>query len=218
MQSRAYTYTKAGDVAGITDYLSGITRHYTYDALHRLTSETMTGNVPDSITDAHILTFEDYSNGPVHGVNTIAINGMINSDVYDYAYDESGNMTSAPDFTDPENPAIRTISWNADGMPTTIDHSAHGATAIVYDGDGARAIKINGDHDTYYVTGTFQVQEDNGATANTTKHIMAGSNRIAVIKTIGTVDTRAWGRTKLTNRLFAWCLVLVGSDQANKLE
>ncbi|ABW67507.1 YD repeat-containing protein [Desulfosudis oleivorans Hxd3] len=197
LQHRTYTYSKAGDVTSIADGLLGMTYHYTYDKLHRLTSETVTGNVPSIITQASVMNFDDYASGPAaHGVDTLTLDSMTQTgQEYGYNYDATGNMISAPDFTDPNQPATRSIEYNADGMPVYVGHSAHGATEIAYDGDGARAIKASGIHDIYYVTGSFQVEESSGAAVRTTKYIFAGNARIAMIATVGAADTTRYFHT-----------------------
>lgn len=187
MQDRTYSYTAAGDIASIADGLTGLTKHYTYDKLHRLKSETMTesGGTYPMATSFHEITFDDYSTGPVHGVNTVTLDSLTQvQEEQSYTYDANGGMTAAPDFTDPEAPATRTITYNADNMPVSINHPTHGATTFVYDGDGSRALKSHDLSDTYYVSGAYQVSEYNGAVSATTKFIFAGNNRIAMIKNI----------------------------------
>lgn len=56
---------------------------------------------------------------------------------WSYTYDANGNMTSGYDLTDAANVASRTITWNADNLPSRIQYTKGGTTATVdffYDG------------------------------------------------------------------------------------
>jgi hypothetical protein len=64
---------------------------------------------------------------------TINLNGSNCS----FDHDNNGNMISGYDLTDPGNVASRTITWNADNLPSQIQYTKGGTTATVdflYDG------------------------------------------------------------------------------------
>jgi YD repeat-containing protein len=81
--------------------------------------------------------YSSYHAGHKHAVETISLNGT----PYDYTYDDNGNMLSGPDFTDTSQVGDRTITYNADNMPTQVT-SVRGATSTTvnygYDGFGQR--------------------------------------------------------------------------------
>jgi len=190
--NRSYAYTAAGDISQIIDGRRSITYTYTYDALHRLTSESNTGTYdPISYTyDAigNMLTRTvgsdtftyTYDTAHKHAVKTInAFGGN-----YNYSYDANGNMTAGPDFTDPAQIGWRTISYNADNMPTQIEHVKGGSTVttdIVYDGNSARAKKtVLGGNTTYYINENFEI-----IGSSPVKYVFAGNLRIAMIAASG---------------------------------
>ncbi len=94
-------------------------------------------------------------------------------------------MTSGPDLTNLLSPGSRSITYNADNMPTAVSHTNGSVTKIMnltYDGGGARAIKsVSGGATTFYVGGHFEVSQS-GTGTETTRFIFAGNLRIAQIK------------------------------------
>ena len=186
IQRKTYTYTKAGNVDGIEDQKRSIVYRYTYDALHRLRTETNTGGLPannytyDAIgnitsrsmgTDSFTYAYGP-SGGP-HAVKEIRVNGTPHA----FMYDDNGNMTFGRDLENPARVATRTITYNADNMPTRIVHSANGTTDLVYDGAGGRVKKTSGASTTYYIGGHFEVID-----GIATKYIFAGNTRVAMMK------------------------------------
>ncbi|MGD8944304.1 MAG: FG-GAP-like repeat-containing protein, partial [Desulfobacterales bacterium] len=130
LQNKSYRYTGAGDIKEITDNVKSISYNYTYDKLHRLIGETNTGafepvsytyNAIGNITSKTVgdttLTFA-YDEWHKHAVKSIAFNG----EEYTYRYDDNGNMIEAPDFTDRQQAATRSITYNADNMPVRIHY------------------------------------------------------------------------------------------------
>jgi len=188
LQNKDYQYTRAGNIKQITDNAEGINYAYTYDRLHRLKTETNTGsndrisysydalgNIKSKTVGSAAMAYDYYGPRP-HAVKRIRLKGT----EHNYAYDNNGNMTSGPDFTDPQQVAQRTISYNADNMPRSISHTKGGKTVttnFVYDGNGSRAGKqIAGGSTTYYIGDHFEVK---GGVA--TKFIFAGNLRVAKI-------------------------------------
>ena len=181
-------YTPAGDIKEIIDDLKGITYTYTYDKLHRLISETNTGDYnPAENPEKNRYTYI-YSNNHINAVNQISLNG---TDYY-YTYDDNGNMNSGPDFTDPMQIASRVMEFNADNMPIRIEHAIGEdvlSTCIIYNGDGVRAkktiyeviqlkkkIKVREWSTTYYVGKHFEV-----INGEPVRYIFAGNLRIAKV-------------------------------------
>ena len=74
---------------------------------------------------------------------------------YTYTYDVNGNMTVGHDFTDINNIATRAVTYNADNLPTHIEHTNGGSTVItdiLYDGDSQKAKNaIQGGSTTYHI-------------------------------------------------------------------
>ena len=121
-----------------------------------------------------------YDTAHKHAVKTInAFGGN-----YNYTYDDNGNMTAGLDFTDPAQIGWRTISYNADNMPTHIEHTKGGTavnTDIVYDGNSARAKKtVQGANTTYYINDNYEV-----IGCSPVKYVFAGNLRIAIIAAPG---------------------------------
>jgi len=136
---------------------------YTYDAIGNITSQSV-----GSTTTNYI-----YDTVHKHAVNQISLYG---TDYY-YTYDDNGNMTSGPDFTNPAQIASRTITYNADNMPVRIEHAGTVVTNFLYDGNGVRAKKdVQGGGTTFYVNKNFEVI--NGEPVG---YIFAGNLRIAKI-------------------------------------
>jgi RHS repeat-associated protein len=115
----------------------------------------------------------DYNGPHKHAVDSITLNSV----PYSYTYDPNGNLTNGADFTNLNNITIRTIEWNADNMPTHIDHSVNGITTFTYDGDGVRVMKASSGTTTYYVNDNFEVK---GSVP--IKYIFAGNLRAAQIE------------------------------------
>jgi hypothetical protein len=71
-------------------------------------------------------------------------------------------MTSGYDFTEPGNVGTRTITWNADNLPSQIQYTK-GSTATVdffYDGEGGRWKKTKqGGPTTYYIGSHYEVKD-----------------------------------------------------------
>lgn len=189
VQRRSYTYSKAGDITKILDDARGITYNYTYDKLHRLTSETSGGVYPQisyayngigNITQKTIGTDTysyTYDTAHRHAVKTITLNGT----PYNYTYDEAGNTLNGPDFTNPANIATRAIYYYADNLPATIQHTTGGVTDFVYDGLGNRVIKqASGGGITYYIGDHFELKD-----GIATKYIFAGNLRVAKVTPSG---------------------------------
>ena len=169
LMSRERPYSKAGDIESIANEISGRTYNYTYDKMHRLTSETVTG--AGAATSADLLAYTYGNSAHVHAVSKITTNGNANP----FAYDANGNMTSGKDLTNTTLPTTRTISYNTDNMPEEVTN-AGSTTQFLYDGSGARAKKISAGGTTYYAGSHFE--EKNGVV---NAYIFAGSTRVAMI-------------------------------------
>lgn len=129
LMSRSYSYEPSGDIWKISDGLSGIEYVYSYDSLHRLTSETSTNGAPTFTPGIFDMQYADPNH--VHAVSDVAAYGINQP----YSYDLNGNMISGPDLSDPENQRTRTITYNSDNMPKEIRYSPNEITALSYDGE-----------------------------------------------------------------------------------
>jgi YD repeat-containing protein len=186
IQKKRYFYTSIGEISSINDLHNGVTYSYTYDALSRLKTETNNGsydsisinyNSIGNITSKSIgsNSFTYYADSThKHAVDYIRYNGQN----YQYSYDANGNMTYGPDFTNLSSIKTRTISYNADNMPTEIVHSSGVTTNLLYGGMGTRVRKsvYNGSSTTYtyYIGDHFEIE---GGTF--VKYIFAGNLRVA---------------------------------------
>ncbi len=188
LQNKSYRYTGAGDIKEITDDVKSITFNYTYDKLHRLKTETNTGaydpisytynaigNIMSKTVGSTTLAYT-YDTWHKHAVKTINFNG----NDHHYSYDDNGNMTGGPDFSDPAQMGTRTIAYNADNRPTSITHVKGGNTVttdFIYGGNGVRSKKsIQGGSTTYYIGEHYEIKD--GAA---TKFIFAGNLRVAMV-------------------------------------
>ena len=138
---------------------------WNYDAL---------GNIDSKVLDGQTWDYS-YDQTKVHAV----VGVTINSNAYGFSYDANGNLTSGIDLTDPANPGTRTITWNADNMPTQIVHTGSQTitSSFLYDGSGVRSRKTDsGGGATYYVGDHYEITD-----GTATKHIFAGGMRIASI-------------------------------------
>ena len=169
IQDRSYTYSAAGDITQVADDVNGVTYNYGYDSLHRLISETGTGNYTVPASMAMVYGYNDASH--LHAVTDIDLNGTNRS----FSYDDNGNMTAGYDLADPAAVVSRGISYTVDNMPDTITRGAV-ATDFVYDGDGRRAKKTCGSDTTVYVNDLYEI-----INAAAVKYIFAGNLRIAKI-------------------------------------
>jgi len=187
IQRRAYTYSPAGDIIEVRDDLRDIDYTYTYDNLHRLTSESSgaydpigyaynaIGNILSKTVGTNTYAYT-YDTAHKHAVKTITFNGQN----YNYLYDEVGNMAAGPDFSDPAQAAVRTLSYYWNNMPARIVHTKGGTTkttSFVYDGRGDRAKKqVGSGATTYYIGDHFELKD--GAA---TKYVFAGDLRVAKV-------------------------------------
>jgi RHS repeat-associated protein len=175
LQNREYTYSRAGDILQIKDNAKVITYDYTYDMLHRLVGETLSGTGAPVATRVETITL-DYSGttGPVHGVKTITLNGVSRT----CAYDLNGNMVTSPDFTNATNPLNRAITYDSDNMPTRIVHANGTTVDFTYDGTDKRSKKaVSGGKTVLYLGDHYEVE--NGVAI---KYIFGGNLRLAMIK------------------------------------
>jgi len=149
-------------------YTNWVSYFYDYDELHRLTSET-TSDGSIGLTPS---IFELNYDNPDHIHAVSSVTHIENN--YDYSYDFNGNMQTRPDFTHLEAIADRTLSFNADNMPSQVMQSSLGTVNFVYDGEGKRSKKEGPSGTTYYLSNEFEVI--NGLA---TRYIFAGNLRIA---------------------------------------
>ncbi|MCP3926599.1 MAG: RHS repeat-associated core domain-containing protein, partial [Desulfobacterales bacterium] len=175
LQNKRYEYTAAGDIKTIIDNVAGSMSTYTYDQLHRLLSESTYGGKP-SILKNSVLTFEHTGETgiPHHAPKSISLN---NQPFVTMTYDKNGNMTQSFDFTSLTGFHNRSIAYNGDNMPLSINHGSNGTTTFLYDGTAKRARKSHNGKDTYYIS-KYSEEINN----QVTNYIFGGNLRIAKIK------------------------------------
>jgi RHS repeat-associated protein len=92
-------------------------------------------------------------------------------------------MTEGPDLTDVMAVVeSRSLTFNADNMPTSVVHPTGGTVNITYDGEAKRAKKSGPGGTTYYFSNAF---EQIGTTE--TCYVFAGNLRVAMVKDHTTV-------------------------------
>ena len=169
MSIKPFTYSAAGDITQVADNVNGVTYNYGYDSLHRLISETGTGNYTVPASMAMVYGYNDASH--LNAVTDIDLNGTNRT----FSYDLNGNMTAGYDLTNPAAVVSRSITYTADNMPAAITRGAV-STNFTYDGDGRRAKKTTGSNTTVYVNDLCEI-----INAAAVKYIFAGNLRIAKI-------------------------------------
>jgi len=164
---------------------------YTYDSLHRLKTELFKDSAeavipasfpPVSYTYDPIGNIASKVSGPTtlgymyhptkkHAVSSISVNGT----PYAFDYDDNGNMINGYDLTNPGSIVSRSLTWNADNMPTVVTRNGI-STTLSYDGEGTRVKKVGSSGTTYYIGEHFEVSNN-----DPTKYIFAGNLRIAKV-------------------------------------
>jgi RHS repeat-associated protein len=162
LRSVRYTWDNNGNMVQRQDVLAGQTELFGYDFLDRLTSVSGAYNQNYSYNKiGNILSMNGssytYGSKP-HAVTAV---GTTN-----YSYDANGNMLTRGN---------QTITWNWDNMPISVA-SGRNISTFVYDGDGNRVMKIEGDQTTIYVN---QYYEKNITTGNVTSHYYLGGKEVA---------------------------------------
>jgi RHS repeat-associated protein len=184
--SFAYTLGASGNRTALLETnhtVNTVIRGYAwnYDAMYRLTSETVTGAVPtgvigyvyDNVGNRTIRTNTTSGLGLANQSFTFNTNDWLTGDVYDSNGNTRTNASSQPYFYDYEN---RLINFN------------NGQVIIVYDADGNRVKKITGTTNTLYLVDTHnpsgyaQVLEEftvSGGVTNLAKAYTYGLNLIS---------------------------------------
>ena len=151
------------------DSKQGETYTYTYDNLHRMTTETSSGglgnmaltydamgNILTKSVGADTLTYGYLMNGATRTQRLSSVACGINPPK-SFVHDANGNMTLGWDFSDPANPVQRTIQYNGDDMPITATLGLN-TSVFAYDGSGSRAVmEVVGGDVTHYVAGGYEV-------------------------------------------------------------
>ena len=175
---KTYSYTPAGDISQIKDEIRSITRNYTYDALHRLVSETS----PD-VRLAHPsqvirMTYGYEGTGPFHAPKQINFGDRTHL----LEYDANGNLINGPVLSNPDAASTRSIAYTFENMPARIVMPGDSISPVsfTYDGDNRRATKVSYKGTTYYIGKHFEVLND-----VRTKYIFAGDLRLAKVTSSG---------------------------------
>jgi len=145
ISSFAYTLGLTGNRTALTETNNGANRNYTwsYDALYRLTNETVTGAAPtgtlgysyDAVGNRTVRTNITGGLGLANQTPTYNTNDWFTSD----QYDANGNTT---------NSASNYYRYDVMNHVTNVNN---GTVIITYDGDGNRVIKTVGGTTSYYL-------------------------------------------------------------------
>jgi RHS repeat-associated protein len=188
LRSYAYNYNAAGQRLSATEN-SGRAVSYSYDALARLTSETIT-NDPNSANGTLNYSLDAVGNRLSRTSTLAAIssttstydaNDRLNSD----SYNANGNTTSADG---------NTYAYNFENRIKTVDG---GATTFVYDGDGNRVAKTAAGVTTKYLvddlnpTGYAQVTEE--VAGGSVQRTYTYGNALVSQKQLGNSQTSFYG-------------------------
>jgi RHS repeat-associated protein len=174
LQKMYYAYDAVGNVLTIKDYKAGgtQTQSFTYDALDRLKTARASGgsggtygqknysyNAIGNITNFEGMPYHYQDSNHKHAVTHLV--GM-SSSYRRYWYDANGNQTKRKVKA---GSATYYQSFDAENRLTTVSGAA--SATFVYDGDGNRAKKIDGNGTTVYVGGHYEVEQNNSSTGRT---------------------------------------------------
>lgn len=176
-QNRMYYYSKAGDIEQVDDQAWIETYYYSYDKLHRLTSETTSTGSLGVIPGIYEMQYDNPDH--IHAASSVTTSGAT---TYDYNYDPNGNMTAGPDVSDIGNVVQRSLTFNGDNMPTTVVHPRGGTVNMTYDSEAKRAKKTGPNGSIYYFSDEFEKIGD-----TETCYIFAGNLRVAMVKDYSSV-------------------------------
>ncbi|HAJ57219.1 MAG TPA: hypothetical protein DCL35_05560 [Candidatus Omnitrophica bacterium] len=184
LQDLNYSFDKNGNITTLTDNLRSNIRTYAYDDLDRL---TQANNVPsptggyanfnyqyDAIGN---MTYKSDTGVMIYGVNA-GPHAVTNAGGYNYSYDANGNMTSGKN---------KTLEYDAENRIIRVNNLGS-ITDFVYDGDGGRVKKITPTGTTTYIGSLFEIDSSSG---KATKHIFAGSTKVASVSLRGSEAAEA---------------------------
>ena len=192
LQNLSYTYDEVSNVKAITDSVGSATQAFDYDALDRLT----TASSPASPAFAHIYRYDAIGNlvcngqvGPcptdtpnaaypssgsarphaVTQVGDLTANCNTSTTATCFGYDNNGNLTSKTTGGVTQN-----LAWDVENRLTNVRVGASTFGEFQYDDAGQRVLKTAEGVATTYVAGLYE------CAASCTKHIFAGTQRIAL--------------------------------------
>ena len=175
LQNLTYTYYNNGNVKTITDGVApNRTQTFVYDELDRIKTATSTvyGTISYDYDEIGNITYNSQVGSYTYG-DTSHPHAVTKAGNYSYSYDENGNMTTRNE---------KTIIYDYDNRATSISGSSSTVTNV-YDYSGQRIKKTTGTSSTIYIGKLYEC--NNGVC---TKHIFAGSQRVAS-KKITSTDT-----------------------------
>ncbi|MDO8662670.1 MAG: RHS repeat-associated core domain-containing protein [Candidatus Omnitrophota bacterium] len=175
LQNLDYTFDHNGNLTDLNDAIRNKKRNYTYDDLDRLISAKNTP-APGGLYGDFYYSYNSIGNmfektepnnstitmgyGKDAGPHALTSVGNCN-----YQYDANGNMTVGKNKILSYDTENRLLSVNEQGI----------ITSFLYDGDGGRVRKTTGSNSTTYIGSLFEKD----SSGKITKHIFAGSNRVA---------------------------------------
>jgi uncharacterized protein RhaS with RHS repeats len=149
---------------------TAISPTHQYDQLHRLIESNSTGG-PPVLPMALEYSYDDTTGaGPLHSPANLTVDAT----PHQLDYDANGNLTAGWDFSDPDTPTQRKISYDAANMAADITLGDK-QTTFLYDGDGKRVKKVQGGSSTFYIDDVFEVKD-----GSPTRYIFANNLRVAM--------------------------------------
>ncbi|CAH1520231.1 Type IV secretion protein Rhs [Vibrio owensii] len=193
----SYQYDNHNNVTQRYDETLGITDQWTYDALDRVTSNTIAlvdktrhgVNNPDLTGPKTYqydllgnLTYQsdvgDYTYGHQAGPHAVThANGL------NYTYDAVGNMLSAKTDSQTDPTTERTLAWSAFNKPTDIMRDGHTVT-FAYDAEHKRYKKTSSDGtETVYVGNVYERVTDQATGDIQHKHFIYADGKLIALNT-----------------------------------
>ncbi len=175
-----YYYDEADNLLSHTDHVRGISEHFGYDELDRLTAAVVLGeNEHDDYNKISFYRYDELGNLVSRsGVGVYGYGGaggphaatQIGDDAYEY--DASGNLIAAPELS---------AGWFSFGKPEFIETEAGGRLEFAYDANGGRISKRSSDGGVTFYFGKFyeKTLKQDGAIEHR-HYIYAGEKLIAV--------------------------------------
>ncbi|MCR9907036.1 type IV secretion protein Rhs [Vibrio campbellii] len=193
----SYQYDNHNNVTQRNDEALGITDQWTYDALDRVTSNTIAlvdktrhgVNNPDLTGPKTYqydllgnLTYQsdvgDYTYGHQAGPHAVTHSNGLN-----YTYDAVGNMLSAKTDSQTDPTTERTLAWSAFNKPTDIMRDGHTVT-FAYDAEHKRYKKTSSDGtETVYVGNYYERVTDQATGDIQHKHFIYADGKLIALNT-----------------------------------
>lgn len=152
---------------------------YTFDVTGNRTSETQHHLDGSSQTSSYA--YPGHGGPQPHTLSSVTTGGQVDS----YSYDAAGNLTSRT-----VDGATETIDWDAAGKPVAITDDTGAVTRMVYNSDGSRIARIDGNGDAHLFLAGHQISYT-AATGRVTA-VRSYLHNGEVVATRSTIDGLQW--------------------------